>query len=67
MVLRLLNHIVTNHKQTMVKHLGVLFFLIIVLMEARVNVFPCCKPDIEVSFFNDQIKATILCHRQKRY
>ena len=30
---------------------GVLFFLIIVLMEARVNLFPCCKPDIEVSFF----------------
>lgn len=28
---------------------GVLFFIIIAIMESKINFFPCCKPNIEVS------------------
>lgn len=28
---------------------GILFFIVIAIMESRVNFFPCCKPNIDVS------------------
>jgi len=50
MVLRLLNHIVTNHKQTMVKHLGVLFLLISLLS---------CEKDIEIELDDSTVSLVV--------